>query len=1228
MSAITTYLTELRAKLATGDATEHTHRPALQRLLEGLQPGLTVVNEPRHTEAGAVDFIAKRGEQPIGWLEAKDIGADLGKVAKTDQLKRYLGAYPNLILTDYVTFRLYLNGKLVDDQALGVADGTKITSTVERQQAVASLLDAFLSQEVYRPGKPEDLASRMAYFARMAEAAIIGALTVEGERGQLHSQMAAFRETLLPDLSEEQFADMYAQTIAYGLFAAKCHHPLGDDFSRWTAARYLPPTNPFLQRLFHELTGPDLDPEVEWVVDGLVSLLRNTEMQAIVEAFARHQQGREDPVVHFYETFLKEYNPRERKIRGVYYTPEPVVSYIVRSVDHLLKTEFDKPLGLADDSVFILDPACGTGTFLYFVIEHIHNTITHGGRDQGVWPGYVRDKLLGRLFGFELLMAPYTIAHLKLAQLLREQGYDFPDDQRLGIYLTNTLEEARFRSETLVQRYISEEAEAAAEVKKHPKVMVVLGNPPYSVSSQNRGEWIQGLLADYKHGLAEKKLNLDDDYIKFVRFGQWRIDQTGYGILAFVTNHSYIDGLTHRRMRESLLSSFDDVRVLNLHGDSKKKETAPDGSRDENVFDIQQGVAVALFAKRDRSTGQELHYLDVWGTRDGKYEFLEGLECAGPPWQPVEATPPAFYFLPKRFDLSEEYQRGWSVPDAFPVWQTGLTSDRDELFYDFLYEALRDRMRLFFSGAYDGDFRDRYNLKPSSSYDAEARRDKASYREDAITKCLYRPYDPRWMYYDPKVTSRPVYHVMRHMLRPNIGLIATRQTRDPFAVLTTDHIMAHKAMAAYDRNSLFPLYVYPEEGTVEQDEPRRPNLNPAFVADLAGRLGLTFIEDACGDLGRDADGTPDTPVGPDPDLPGKSAGRTDEEADGIGREVVRRRHHLPHWQLGGSYYWLTSRSGRGELPPSARQIMRDTLKYDHGRRYDLIAAVVMPDHVHAVLRPLQREPGRWFDLAEILKLVKGVSARRINQLLATTGQVWFSETWDRIIRNEDEYNTFLRYLVNNPVKRELVSAPEDYEFTIWPGECQPSGMPDTLVGHSGDSPDRSVGRTDGHGTFGPEDVFHYIYAVLHSPTYRSRYAEFLKIDFPRIPLTSNLGLFRRLCGLGAELVALHLLKSPLLAESPATYPEQGSNLVEAVRYDEADARVHINKTQYFGGIAPALYEFQVGGYQVMNKWLKDRKGRTLSYDDIQHYQRVAAALTHTMRLMQEIDAAIPQWPLT
>jgi predicted helicase len=1019
MSAITEYLADLRRNHATGEAREHAYRPALRDLLQALRTGVTAVNEPKHTAAGAVDFIVKRGEEPIGWLEAKDIGADLGKVAKSEQVASYLGAYPNLILTDYLEFRLYLGGKLVEQASLGLVSDGKIVSTGDKQQAVEKLLTTFLAQEVYRAGKPEDLAKRMAYFARMAVNAIVGTLKQEGERGQLHSQMAAFRETLLPDLTEEQFADMYAQTVAYGLFAAKCHHPQGDDFNRWTASKYLPPTNPFLQRLFHEITGPDLDEAVVWVVDELVSLLRNTDMSAIVEAFARHQQGREDPVVHFYETFLKEYNPKERKLRGVYYTPEPVVSYIVRSVDYLLKTEFGKPLGLADPEVFILDPACGTGTFLYFVIEHIHRTIT-AQQGAGAWPGYVREHLLQRVFGFELLMAPYTIAHLKLAQLLKEQGYDFPDETRLGVYLTNTLEEARLKSETLVQRYISEEAAAASDVKREKPIMVVLGNPPYSVSSQNKGEWISRLVRDYYFvdgaPLGERNpKSLQDDYVKFMRFAQWRIATTGHGVSAFITNSGFVDNPTFRGMRQSLLSTYGKMWLLNLHGHLKKHECAPAGVDDKNVFDIQQGVAISLLLAKAEGNDCRVEYADLWGSQEQKHDVLYERDVSGTAWSTLSPIGPHYFLVPRDTAEEDEYNQGASLESAFVVSSRCLTTHRDDLVIDFDKRALQERLSVVANPAIaDHDVAERYGLHDTGTWRiADARRALASVGDNdgCIVPCYYRPYDTRWLLYDDALLDRPRRAVMQHMLHGNLGLLSTRQvTGLDFCHCAVTESVAEFKCVSHDRNSsIFPLYLYPEGGSLEAGAGRRPNLNPKFIADLEGRLGWRFIPDGEGDL---------------------------------------------------------------------------------------------------------------------------------------------------------------------------------------------------------------------QGTFGPEDVFHYLYAVLHSPTYRTRYAEFLKIDFPRLPLTSDRDLFRELCGLGKELVALHLLKSPLLADSPARFEGVGTATVEGVRYDESNARVYINQTQYFSGIGKALYEFQVGGYQVMNKWLKDRKGRHLTYDDLTHYMRVAAALTHTMRLMAEIDEVI------
>jgi predicted helicase len=394
-------------------------------------------------------------------------------------------------------------------------------------------------------------------------------------------------------------------------------------------------------------------------------------MEAVLKNFGKHS-GKEDPVVHFYETFLKAYDPKVREMRGVYYTPEPVVSYIVRSIDHLLKTRFNKPQGLADDNTLILDPATGTATFLYMVINEIYQANTGKGQ-QGLWDNYVAEKLLPRIFGFELLMAPYAVAHLKLGLLLQETGYEFQSDQRLGIYLTNTLDEAIKHSETLFAKWISEEANAAAEIKKDKPIMVVLGNPPYSGHSANKGEWARQLVERYKtvdgKPLGEKNSKwLQDDYVKFLAFGQWRIERTGQGILGFITNHSYLDNPTFRGMRQSLMNTFTDIYILNLHGNSKKKEVAPDGGKDENVFDIQQGVAICLLVKEpDKTEPARVHYADYWGLREGKYQALVEADISVTEWEELKPDSP-YYFLIKRDETDlAEYMKGWKLTDVFPI---------------------------------------------------------------------------------------------------------------------------------------------------------------------------------------------------------------------------------------------------------------------------------------------------------------------------------------------------------------------------------------------------------------------------------------------------------------------------------------------------------------------------------------------------------------------------------
>jgi predicted helicase len=1015
LKSIQDYIHAIEKKLENGDATEHTHRAALGVLIESLASGISATNEPKHIDCGAPDFVVRKGVITIGYIEAKDIGVNLDATEKSDQLKRYLKSLTNLILTDYLEFRWYVDGEKRLSARLGTAtkDG-KIKKDKEGLQATAELLTSFFEHKAENVGTPQELARRMARLAHMIRDLIIEAFKQEEDTGSLHNQLAAFRDNLIPDLSPEYFADMYAQTITYGLFAARCTAPDSKDFTRQNAAYLLPKTNPFLRKLFNTIAGPELDERIAWLVDDLAQILAQADMGAVLKNFGKHS-GKEDPVVHFYETFLTAYDPKVREMRGVYYTPEPVVSYIVRSIDHLLKARFEKPQGLADENTLILDPATGTATFLYMVINEIHQAFAG---QEGMWNDYVAEKLLKRLFGFELLMAPYAVAHLKLGLLLQETGYKFQSDERLGVYLTNTLDEAIKHSETLFAQWISDEANAAAEVKKEKPIMVVLGNPPYSVSSLNRGEWIDNLLDDYKKDLQEKKLNLDDDYIKFIRFAQWRIDQTGHGILGFITNNSYLDGLTHRRMREYLLDSFSSIYILNLHGSSRRGENAPGDIKDENVFDIQQGVAIGIFIKEQhKNNNKKVYYADVWGMRDSKYKELFESDVTSTNWQELKPIAPYFFFVPKDFSLQEEYERGWLLTDVFKG-VSGIETKRDAFAIDFNRNTLVERIGDFVDcDCAIEEIKDRYSLRDNEWNVAEAREALRADRswEGSFVPCLYRPFDIRNIIYSDVILARTRGILMDSMNKPNLGLIAARQTKEDFAILAAPCVCTHKIVTVYDRSFMFPLYLYPAKNEMQFDGgKRRPNLNPEFINDVSDKLGLTFIEDGQGDLEQ---------------------------------------------------------------------------------------------------------------------------------------------------------------------------------------------------------------------TFGPEDVFNYAYAVFHSPIYRTRYAEFLKIDFPRLPLTSDKALFKALAEKGAELASLHLMESSILNKSITKYPITGSNEVEKLSYDDNNQRIYINKAQYFEGVPTEIWNFHIGGYQVCEKWLKDRKGRSLTYDERVHYQKIIVALKETIRLMKEIDELIPGWPL-
>jgi predicted helicase len=819
MTAISDYLKKIEKAYAAGNATEHTHRPALKELIESFAAGVTATNEPRRIKCGAPDFIVTKKQTPLGYIECKDIGKSLTEVERTDQIKRYRESLGNFILTDYLEFRWYVAGLYRSSvQLAAVADG-KIKLSKNAEAALQELLQAFLTISTPTVNSPKELAVRMAALARLIRDIMKATFNEEDltddEPDPLHEQLTGFRKVLIHDLSPEQFADMYAQTICYGLFAARCNTSSSEHFTRQNAGFDLPKTNPFLRKMFDYIAGVNLDERIVWAVDDLAELLHRTDMEAILKDFGKHTR-QEDPVVHFYETFLAAYDPRMREARGVYYTPEPVVSYIVRSIDHILKTDFKLPDGLADATkikvaqptskkkmdvhkVQILDPATGTGTFLYFIIEQIYNAFKD---NKGMWSSYVSQHLLPRLFGFELLMAPYAVAHMKLDLQLKESGYDFKSAERLRIYLTNTLEEAHAMTGLpLFTQWIAEEANAASDIKKDAPVMVVLGNPPYSGHSANTGEWISGLLRGNDTQTGQKTGNyfevdgqplgeknpkwLNDDYVKFIRFAQWRIEQTGYGILAFISNNGYLDNPTFRGMRQSLMQTFDDIYILDLHGNSKRKEKAPDGSEDKNVFDIQQGVAIGIFIKRtsNKNSLATVRHADLWGKREilkkannenilvgGKYHWLAENNTKSTKWTQLEPQIPMYLFIPQDMSMKVEFGNYISISEIFKVNNVGIVTSRDSLTIHLSKEVAWCTINDFVSLEEEAA-RDKYHLGTDAIdwkvISAQKDLKQSGISKEKITPILYRPFDNRYTYYTGNSGGfhcRPRSDVMRHIL--------------------------------------------------------------------------------------------------------------------------------------------------------------------------------------------------------------------------------------------------------------------------------------------------------------------------------------------------------------------------------------------------------------------------------------------------------------------------------
>ena len=951
---------------------------------------------------------------------------------------------------------------------------------------VVSLLSRFFVVSKAKVRNPTELAQELAYRARYLRRLAVKELETEKTDGPLRDLYKAFKSALVHDQTEEDFADAFAQTITYGLLTSRWigNDKLaesGDRFTRQNALKYLPETSNFLGDLFKTALSVKLDDQrgrLLWLVDDIADLLDRIDVSYVFGIGDKDSDQATDPVIHFYEPFLAAYDNELRNKRGVYFTPRPVVIYIVRSVHELLQDEFGLEDGLAstaswgdvqkkfsdlrlpdgvkasDPFVCILDPATGTGTFLYECIEVIERTmkekwckeLKRNKWDDPVilarWQEYVPKHLLTRLYGYELMMASYSIAHLKLAFKLRETGYLIKNEERLHIYLTNSLEPPSDDQQILpgVMLALAKEAKEVNEIKRNIRFTVFVGNPPYSLLSANLEAHHRAMIEPYKFIRGERiyersalqlEKNLNDDYVKFIRLCQMCMDLSSIGVSGLITNHSFLDNPTMRGLRWALIDSSTRIWVNDLHGNSTKKEQSPGEDEDANVFQIKQGVAITLLARLSTSSGCSAFHHECWGSREHKETWLRSNSLRSHKWQELEPTPDLYLFIPQNSSLKSEFEGGMSLPEVMPVNGAGYITARDNLVIDFEQDELLDRILRFNSSRLsDASLLKEFDVSDKKGWDLVRARKILKHVD--ITKRIimtnYRPFDSRWIFFDSTLVWGRSWPTMQHVVgdKGNITLLATRMTKDQWDVWPARTVSSHKAMSAYDTNSVFPLYLTDDVESSQKTLTmvRRVNLSAVFLKELATSLNIAQ---------------------------------------------------------------------------------------------------------------------------------KGVN-----------------------------------------------------------------GLPQRIT---------------------PEDIFNYIYAVFRSPGYRSRYSEFLKNEFPRLPLPRTLKLFQSLSMHGGELVALHLLESPKVKRPITVYV--GPKNPEVVRIVWSNDAVWLDSPVAkkghppkpgnigFKGITEQVWNFHIGGYQVCEKWLKDRKGLTLSAEDIAHYQKIIVSISETIRLMTEIDKVIDAhggWP--
>lgn len=1023
--------------LKPDETTELSCRHILQKLLEDVKDGVNarikILHEPKRLQDyGAPDFKLTLHEGIVGYVENKAIGVNLNEELKSDQIQRYKKLSNNILLTNYVDWIWLRDGKEQARTSLCTTSeliNPRFVPKVDQVNKLSELIQGFMSTAPEGISDPKKLAKALGQRGQLLKSYLFDELKRqerEDNRGKLFGLYNTFKRMVDHELKLDDFTDTFAQMLVYGLFMARLNSA-AQKIDLFNVEKYI--SNSF--ELIHELVSflKVLDhreyAETKWIVEEVLAVLNTMDMPEIVNALSFDKQNRKadpetarDPYIYFYEDFLAAYDKALKKARGVYYTPPPVVNFIIRAVNDILKDTFQIEDGLADHKkVTLLDFACGTGTFLLEAIRQIMDQTPAAKREL-----IVKEHILKNMYGFEYMIAPYTVAHLKLTQYLKDRGYTLESTERFKVYLTNTLEHFEVEDENLLPA-LSTESKQAKGVKDKP-ILVITGNPPYSYVSKNNGEWIKDLVKDYYFydgkPLGEKNPKaLQDDYVKFIRFAQWKMEQVDEGIVAIITNHSFLDSPTLRGLRQSLAKTFNQMYFLDLHGNTKKKEKTPEGGKDENVFDIIQGVSISLLVKSTSLSECQVKHSDLYGLRSEKYRFLYTNDLTTMSWKVFDTYSKRDSFNEDAYENSG-YMTHLSVKGTFRYTNAGLYTARDSLAIDFDGTTLLGRLKEFVSLPPEGA-RNKYNLGDDSS---DWILDRAQHDitdsgclQANVKPILYRPFDSRFIYYTGKsrgLICRSRYDLMKHMLHDNICLVIGRQGQVVGSWHEWNLISVSNKLVDYNvfyrgGSSIIPQYLYVEHEFLGTKQLQRvPNVADEFIT------------------------------------------------------LLYERYNFQHEQIQNAY----------------------------------------------------------------------------------------------------------------------------------------------------------------------SQSFGYIYAILHSPTYRKKYRDFLKTDFPRIPFCEDYEVFAALAALGWRLIDAHLMKSSEPRQKYShlgTYQVPGDNGVDKVFYADALQRLYINDHQYFAPVPSDLYAFHIGGYQVLNKYLKDRKGRLLTLDEINNVENIVRILAFTQEIMHDIDVQTRDW---